>query len=67
MNSSWIGLAALLAAGAAQAGASELVTNGGFETLTNGPGQLGYRTTATGWATTGYNFVCAAGPAATTG
>ena len=41
--------------------------NGGFETLTNGPGQLGYNTDATGWTTTGYNFVFAAGTGDTTG
>ncbi len=42
-------------------------TNGGFETLTNGTGQLGYNTDATGWTTTGYNFVFAAGTGDTTG
>jgi hypothetical protein len=45
----------------------QLVTNGGFETLTNGPGQMGYNTNATGWTTTGYNFVFAAGTGDTTG
>ena len=42
-------------------------TNGGFETLTNGSGQLGYNTDATGWTTTGYNFVFASGTGDTTG
>ncbi len=46
---------------------TNLVTNGGFESLTNGPGQLGNNTTATGWDTTGYNFVFAPGAADTTG
>lgn len=40
-------------------------TNGGFEMLTSGPGQLGYNTDATGWTTTGYNFVYAPGTADT--
>ena len=42
-------------------------TNGGFETLTNGTGQLGYNTNATGWTTSGYNFVFASGTGDTTG
>ncbi|MCW3062618.1 MAG: hypothetical protein JWQ02_4439 [Capsulimonas sp.] len=37
--------------------ATQLITNGGFETLTNGSGQMGYNTEATGWYTEGYNFV----------
>ena len=37
--------------------ATEYVTNGDFSSLTNGLGQLGYNTDATGWATNGYNFV----------
>lgn len=47
--------------------ATELVTNGNFELSTNGPGQPGYNTTATGWAISGYNFLFAAGTADTTG
>jgi len=39
------------------------VTNGSFETTTNGNGQLGYNTNATGWTTTGYNFIFAPGTA----
>jgi hypothetical protein len=51
-------LAALaLWAVAVAAQATQLVTNGSFETLTNGYGQIGYNTNATGWTTTGYNFV----------
>ncbi len=42
---------------ATTAQATELVTNGNFSSLTNGLGQLGYNTDATGWTTTGYNFV----------
>ena len=59
------GLAALL--GAADARATNMLTNGSFETLTSGAGQLGYNTNATGWTTNGYNFVYTAGIADTTG
>ena len=48
---------------AAPARATSLVTNGSFEETTNGPGQLGYNTNATGWTTTGYNFLYASGTA----
>lgn len=34
--------------------AANLITNGNFETLTNGSGQLGYNTEATGWTATTY-------------
>jgi hypothetical protein len=51
----------------AQATTTNLVTNGGFETLTNGLGQIGYNTVATGWTTTGYNFVFGGNTADTTG
>jgi hypothetical protein len=47
--------------------ASNLVVNGGFESTTSGPGQLGFNTNATGWTTTGYNFLFASGTADTTG
>ena len=64
------GLAASLA-GSAHA---QLVTNGGFETLTdkNGNaistgGQMNYNTYASGWTTTGYNFIFTTGSADTTG
>lgn len=43
------------------------VVNGGFETLTNGAGQIDAITSATGWTSTGYTFVFASGTAATTG
>lgn len=60
-------LPALAAASIAPARATSLVTNGGFETTTAGAGQLGYKTNATGWSTTGYNFLFATGTADTTG
>jgi len=49
--------------------AQQLVTNGGFETTTsagnggpvNGGGQMGYNINATGWSTSGYNFIFASG------
>lgn len=43
--------------------ADSLITNGSFELLTAGPGQLGYNTNATDWTTAGYNFVFATGTA----
>jgi hypothetical protein len=51
---------------AVPAQATNLVLNGSFENSTGG-GQLGYNTTATGWATSGYNFLFASGSADTTG
>ena len=39
------------------------VVNGGFESTTNGNGQIGYNTNVTGWTTNGYNFVFAPGTA----
>jgi hypothetical protein len=58
--------ALLLLAGPARA---DLVTNGGFEVTTpsTGGGQLGYNINATGWTTTGYNFLFTPGSADTTG
>jgi hypothetical protein len=51
-------LAGTIALGAAAAPATaNLVSNGSFETLTSGLGQLGYNTNAVGWTTNGYNFV----------
>jgi hypothetical protein len=53
-----IGAFAALSFSAAHAAPVNLVTNGGFETLTNGVGQInGKYTTATGWTSSGYNFV----------
>ena len=53
------------------ANAVNLVTNGGFETTTNGNGQLGFNTTATGWSVpppgSSYSFLFAPGTADTTG
>jgi hypothetical protein len=53
-------LAALSFTSSAHA-ATNLVTNGGFESTTNGIGQMDAAgagvTDATGWATTGYNFI----------
>jgi hypothetical protein len=63
-----IGLSAVAFLGLATSAQATLVfTNGGFETTTNGNGQLGYNTNAAGWATTGYNFLFASGTADTTG
>ena len=50
----------------AQAG-SNLVLNGGFESTSNGNGEMGYNTNATDWTTSGYNFIYAPGTADTTG
>jgi hypothetical protein len=50
-------LACAASLGAFGAHATQLVTNGSFETLTNGYGQIGDNTNATGWTTSGYNFV----------
>jgi hypothetical protein len=47
--------------------ANNLVLNGGFESTTAGAGQLGYNTEATGWSTSGYNFLFTPGSADTTG
>lgn len=48
--------------------ATTLILNGGFETLTGAAsGQLGFNTNATGWTTTGYNFVFTPGQADSTG
>jgi hypothetical protein len=51
-----IALACMFAVGGARA---NLVTNGSFETLASGYGQLGYNTNVTGWTdrNNGYNFV----------
>jgi hypothetical protein len=47
---------------------ADLVTNGGFETTTNGPGEFDTSfTQAPGWTSSGYNFIFAPGAADTTG
>jgi hypothetical protein len=64
-----IALGALALATGANAG--NLVTNGGFEMTTAGPGQLGFNTDATGWSIAApngsYTFLYAPGTADTTG
>jgi len=51
--------ALLLSTAALSANATNLIVNGSFESSTNGAGQLGYNTNATGWTNTnnGYNFL----------
>lgn len=49
---------------------ADLVTNGGFEQTTNGAGQLGFNTNATGWSmpsSPSYTFLFTPGGADTTG
>jgi hypothetical protein len=41
----------------ASAQAAQFVTNGDFTSLSNGLGQIDNNTTATGWTSSGYNFV----------
>lgn len=48
---------AAVALTATNALAFDLVQNGDFTSLTNGVGELNTNTNATGWSTTGYNFV----------
>lgn len=60
-------LAGLALTLAASAHAANLVTNGSFESLTSGTGQLGYNTNATDWTTNGYNFVFGPGEADNSG
>ena len=66
-----IAVAVLVLGSPAGAEAGNLVTNGGFESLTSGYGQLGYNTDATDWSVSGpgssYTFVFAPGTADTTG
>jgi MYXO-CTERM domain-containing protein len=52
-------LAAAMAVAATGAGATQLVTNGQFTTLSNGLGQIDHTTVATGWTSSNYNFVIA--------
>jgi hypothetical protein len=59
-------LALLMLILVSQARADSLVVNGGFESTTNGAGQLGYNTNATGWTISGgYTFLYAPGTADT--
>ena len=65
-----IGLSFTFIASAVEA--ANLVTNGGFESTTNGAGELGgggqtTTTTATDWTSNGYNFLFTPGSADTTG
>ncbi len=62
-----IAAAAIAAVAMPAAAAKNLVVNGGFETTTNGAAQFDSHTMATGWSSTGYNFLFAAGTADTTG
>jgi hypothetical protein len=64
-----IGISSMVLTLAATAGvhAASLVTNGGFESTTNGPAQFDSLTQATDWTSTGYNFIFAAGTADTIG
>ena len=62
-----LGCVALSLTLAAPAARANLVSNGGFETTTHGPGQFDNNTVATGWSSNGYNFIFAAGTADTTG
>ena len=62
-------IAAALVAATAPTLAATSFTNGGFETLTNGPGMLGFNTDAVGWTIGNYpyTFVFAPGTADSTG
>jgi len=60
------GFLALALSSTAVSARADLVTNGGFETNT-GSGQLGFNTSATDWATSGYNFLFAPGTGDTSG
>jgi len=68
-----LAIAALaLGAAATSAQASTLVTNGSFESISNGSGGVGEfdsstYTTVTGWTSSGYNFIFTPGSADTTG
>ena len=63
-----LALAAVAAMSAMSAHAVNLVVNGGFEATTNGKGQLGFNTNATGWTNvSGYTFLFTPGTADTSG
>jgi hypothetical protein len=65
------GLLALTLSIFATSAKADLITNGGFESTTNGNGELGYNTDVTGWSVPppngSYAFVFAPGTADTTG
>jgi hypothetical protein len=67
------GLAAIVLFASPARATQSYVINGSFETTTNGTGQLGFNTNATGWTNVvnggidGYNFLFAPGTADTTG
>jgi hypothetical protein len=70
MNSTLFRSLSLLALACTSVGvsaAANVVVNGGFEATTNGAGQLGGNTDATGWTNAGFNFVIAPGTGDTTG
>ena len=65
-----IGIAAMgLFIGVSQNARAQTLLNGGFETTTNGKGQLSYNTALTGWTVPsgGYAFLFGSGTADTTG
>ena len=58
INKITLALAAFAAVSAMSAQAANLVVNGGFEATSNGKGQLGFNTNATGWTNVnGYTFL----------
>jgi hypothetical protein len=63
------GVSAVIMLGFGISAQADLVINGGFESTTNGAGQLGFNTDATGWtvAPGSYNFIFASGTADTSG
>ncbi len=66
-----VALSAAAVLALAPAAKADLITNGSFESSTNGAGQLGYNTTVTGWTTSGpttsYTFLFSPSTAGTTG
>jgi PEP-CTERM motif len=57
MKSIGLVAAAAMLAAATAGHATQFVVNGDFTELSNGLGQVNFNTVATGWSTTGYNFV----------
>jgi hypothetical protein len=62
-------LLGLIALAVAQSARADLIVNGNFASTSNGNGQLGYNTDATGWSVPsgGYTFLFTPGTADTTG